>query len=90
MLKFDAPAGTTDLTAPPAASDTTTSVFFGSTAGGSSWAVTPRSHQGSGTLTVDGTTGGRIALHLVPSTASTVTTALDINGTYTCAAGSST
>lgn len=90
VLKFDAPGGTTDLTSPQVAGDTTTSVFFGPTTGGSSWTVTPASHQGSGTLTVDGTTGGRIALHLVPSTGSTVTTALDINGGYTCAAGSST
>jgi hypothetical protein len=90
VLKFDAPGGTTDLTSPQLASDTTTSVFFGPATGGGSWAVTPASHHGSGTLTVDGTTGGRIALHLVPSTGSTVTTALDINGAYTCAAGSST
>ena len=49
VLKFDAPAGTTDLAS-----------------------------------------ASTVALHLVPSTGSTVTTALDINGAYTCAAGSST
>lgn len=84
VLKFDAPLGATDLSSASAAGSGGVQVFFAPTRGGGSWAADPAAHQGSGTLTVDGTNGGRVALHLVPSTGSPVTTSLDVNGTYSC------
>ena len=92
LLKFDAPGGTTDLSAPSAAGKVGATVYFAplSAAGGGSWGANPQAHQGSGSLIVDGTRGGSVVLHLVPSSGSAATTPLDLNGTYSCATGAGT
>jgi hypothetical protein len=80
LLKFDAPRGTTDLATPTTANITVSLLRL---PGGASWGADPRAGKGSGTLTVNGKAGGRVALHLVPQ-AGSATAPVDITGIYGC------
>ena len=80
-LKFDAPSGQTDLSTPTTQDIT---VLFLQLPAGSNWGGDPRAHKGSGTLTVNGSQGGRLALHLIAGPGSAVTTPVDVSGTWVC------
>ncbi len=81
VLKFDAPGGTTDLSVRTTADIV---VLFLQLPAGPSWTADPRSSKGSGTIEVNGSTGGTVNLHLVPSTGSSATGTLDVSGPYAC------
>ena len=85
LLKFDAPKGTTDLALKTTADIT---VLFLPLPSGPSWQADPRSGAGSGTVTVDGPSGGSVNLHLVPSTGSSATGPLNVSGSYACTSNS--
>jgi hypothetical protein len=81
LLKFDAPKGTTDLSV-----KTTTNVvvLFIQLPSGAAWGADPRSGMGSGTLTVNGSAGGTVDLHLLPNVGTPASGTLDVSGTYSC------
>ena len=81
VLKFDAPSGQTDL------SKKTTQdivVLFAQLPAGSDWGADPRAQNGSGTLTINGSHGGSLSLHLIANPGGAVSTPLDVSGTWTC------
>jgi hypothetical protein len=81
VLKFNAPSGQTDLSTPTTQDIV---VLFAQLPAGSNWGGDPRAHKGSGTLTVNGSQGGRLALHLIAGPGSAVTTPVDLSGTWVC------
>ena len=81
VLKFDAPSGATDLSRATTADIT---VLFAQLPSGSNWGADPRSQKGTGTLTVNGSAGGMVAVHLVAGAGSAVTDPVDVSGRYTC------
>jgi hypothetical protein len=80
VLKFNAPGGTTDLSAATTADIV---VLFLQLPSGPSWQADPRAGKGTGTINVNGTTGGAVNLHLVPSAGSSGS-GVDLSGAYTC------
>jgi hypothetical protein len=81
LLKFDAPKGTTDLSV---RTTTNVVVLFIQLPSGAAWGADPRSGMGSGTLTVNGSAGGIVDLHLVPNVGTPASGTLDVSGTYSC------
>jgi hypothetical protein len=59
-------------------------VLFAQLPAGSNWGADPRAQKGSGTLTINGTQGGSLALDLIAGAGGAVTTPLDVSGTWVC------
>jgi hypothetical protein len=81
VLKFNAPKGQTNLSTP-----TTQDIvlLFAQLPAGSNWGADPRAQKGSGTLTINGSQGGSLAVHLIAGPGGGVSTPVDVSGMWVC------
>jgi hypothetical protein len=81
VLKFNAPKGQTDFSKPTTQD---IEVLLLQLPAGSNWGADPRGQKGSGTLTINGSRGGSLALHLIAGPGGAVSTPIDVSGTWVC------
>ena len=81
VFKFDAPNGDTDLSRATTADIVVDFVQLPSV---SNWGADPRAQKGSGTLTVNGSSGGLVAVHLIAGAGSANTDPVNVSGRYVC------